>query len=71
LTQAYIQVSEQGSNTAHFFPLTSQGDFEGLTEFIENQQVRYYADPGSIINFQATTSDTSGGTSCTYQATAV
>ena len=67
LTQAFIQISEQGSDTSHYLPLTSQGDFEGQTEFIENQQVRYYADPGSTIRFQATTSDATGATSCTYQ----
>jgi hypothetical protein len=63
---SYLGLTEGGSPTQHYFAVNTQEN--GGREYILNQPVRYYADPGSYIVFVAYTSDTSGGTYCNFQA---
>jgi hypothetical protein len=63
---ANIVFSEAGFGGFHPFALISEGDAAGVVEYGQNQQVNYYLDPGSPINFRATTTDTSGSTNCYF-----
>jgi len=59
---------QAGFGTFHMLPLISQGVASGQAQYIQNQRVRYYADPGSQLTFYTQTTDTSGNTSCYFAA---
>ena len=67
LNQPVVDLTVGGNENFHVFALTSQGNFQGLTRFVQNQQVRYYADPGTALNFSVDTSDQSGLTQCNFE----
>jgi hypothetical protein len=54
--------------TSHPLVLSAQGPGRmGYLHYVANQTVRYYVDAGSTISFDAATSDSSGGSVCTFQ----
>jgi hypothetical protein len=59
---------EAGFGTFHPFVLISEGDGAGQAQYAQNQQVHYYADPGSTISFFTYTTDTAGNTNCYFAA---
>jgi len=64
---AHIAFTEGGNETRHVLPLNSlETGFS--PEYVLSQGVDYHADAGSYISFEAYTSDTEGGTNCTFQA---
>jgi hypothetical protein len=64
---AHLSLTEGGSPTAHVLPLNSlETGFN--TEYVLSMPVRFYADAGSYIGFEAYLSAPSGDTFCNFQA---
>lgn len=58
-------VSEGGSANFHIFSLIQEPELDPqFAQFTLNQQVHYYADPGSTLSFQAVTSNLTQEASC-------
>jgi hypothetical protein len=66
VSAATFNLVEGGVTSDHAIALTPQAvpPNGGFSEFVNNQSVRYYADPGSMISFKAYISDQGGSTAC-------
>ena len=69
VSSGFITISEQGIIAGKPVIFSPQGvDAFGVSIFAANQVVRYYADPGTTIRFDAVETDGTGSTLCSWSA---
>jgi hypothetical protein len=64
---ANMNFTGAGTGYLHPFALGSPATHSGVTNYVQNQTIRYYVDSGSPIYFDLSTTDTSGSTNCSFQ----